>query len=207
MSKRSWPALLLEHTYYLLPLCFDALFTLKESFATWIVAHDYVVRCKLTSAKDKAVRRQTASHTTPFARRSSFLKEFRSSFARCSPHDLTRGNDIHQSHARTTDTYASSLDQSSQALRAVKDFVTAENPDRSCTAHWWYQKLEGSVKDAFTHCMGCDPMKKMFTDRFRPDAYNVDPIPAMNEIYVASSHHENNSDTVFYTQARSIPSH
>jgi hypothetical protein len=80
MSKRSWPALLLEHTYYLLPLCFDALFTLMESFATWIVAHDYVVRCKLTSAKDKAVRRQTASHTTPFARRSSFLKEFRSSF-------------------------------------------------------------------------------------------------------------------------------
>jgi hypothetical protein len=28
----------------------------------------------------------------------------------------------------------------------------------------------------------------------------VEAIPAMNEIYVASSHHNNNSDTVFYTQ-------
>jgi hypothetical protein len=43
-------------------------------------------------------------------------------------------------------------------------------------------------------------MMKMFTDRFRPDAYAIVPIPAMNEIYVASSHHNHNSDTVFYTQ-------
>ena len=38
-----------EHTYYLLPLCLDAMVNMKESVASWIVAHDYVVRCKLTS--------------------------------------------------------------------------------------------------------------------------------------------------------------
>ena len=42
-------SLLLEHTYYLLPLCLDAMVNMKESVASWIVAHDYVVRCKLTS--------------------------------------------------------------------------------------------------------------------------------------------------------------
>jgi hypothetical protein len=42
-------------------------------------------------------------------------------------------------------------------------------------------------------------MPGMFRDRFGA-AYAVEPIPAMNEIYVASSHHNNNSDTVFYTQ-------
>ena len=40
-------ALLLEYTYFLLPLCIDALVNMKASFAEWIVAHNYVVRCKL----------------------------------------------------------------------------------------------------------------------------------------------------------------
>ena len=128
-----WPALLLEHTYYLLPLCLDALVHMRESFASWIVAHNYVVRCKLTSKEDRA------------------------------------------------------------ALKTVYDFVTAEDPARDQTAHWWYQRLEGKVSDAFTHVMQCEPMTGM-------DCYNVEPIPEMNEIYVASSHHDNNSDTVFYTQ-------
>ena len=136
----SWPMLLLEHTYFLLPLCIDALVHMKESFASWIVAHNYVVRCKLTNTEDK------------------------------------------------------------KALRKVVDFVTKEDPARDCTAHWWYQKLNGDVKEAFTHVMECPEMLGMFEKRFRPDAYAIQAIPAMNEIYVASSHHENNSDTVFYTQ-------
>lgn len=135
----SVPALLLEHTYYLLPLCLDALVHMKESFASWIVAHNYVVRCKLTSAEDKA------------------------------------------------------------ALRDVYDFVTAEDPARDCTAHWWYERLEGKVGAAFSHVMQCKPLLEAFRSRFGA-AYNVEAIPAMNEIYVASSHHDNNSDTVFYTQ-------
>ena len=48
--------------------------------------------------------------------------------------------------------------------------------------------------------MQCNPVMKMFTDRFRSDCFEITPIPSMNEIYVASSHHSNNSDTVFYTQ-------
>ena len=136
----SWPMLLLEHTYFLLPLCIDALVHMKESFASWIVAHNYVVRCKLTNKEDK------------------------------------------------------------RALQTVVDFVTKEDPARDCTAHWWYQRLNGDVKEAFTHVMECPEMMGMFWKRFRSDCYNVEAIPAMNEIYVASSHHNNNSDTVFYTQ-------
>jgi len=136
----SWPMLLLEHTYFLLPLCIDALVHMKESFASWIVAHNYVVRCKLVNTEDK------------------------------------------------------------KALKAVVDFVTKEDPPRDCTAHWWYQRLNGDAKNAFTHVMECPEMMGMFQKRFRPDCYAIEAIPAMNEIYVASSHHANNSDTVFYTQ-------
>merc|ERR1712216_1010663 len=134
----SRPMLLLEHTYFLLPLCIDALVHMKESFASWLIAHNYVVRCKLRNKEDKA------------------------------------------------------------ALQTVVDFVTKEDPARDCTAHWWYQRLNGDV-------MECPEMLGMFTKRFRPDCYNIEAIPAMNEIYVASSHHNNNSDTVFYTQHRDGP--
>mmetsp|Transcript_16957 Transcript_16957/g.41649 ORF Transcript_16957/g.41649 Transcript_16957/m.41649 type:complete len:615 (+) Transcript_16957:209-2053(+) len=140
MTKLSWPALLLEHTYYLLPLCLDALVHMKESFASWVVAHDYVVRTKLVNTEDRA------------------------------------------------------------ALKDVYDFVTAADPARDCTAHWWYERLDGKCHAAFSHVMQCAPVMKMFTDRFRSDCFAITPIPSMNEIYVASSHHNNNSDTVFYTQ-------
>ena len=50
-------ALLLEHTYFLLPLCIDALVNMKASFAEWIVAHNYVVRCKLSNKADSAARK------------------------------------------------------------------------------------------------------------------------------------------------------
>ena len=129
--------MLLEHL--LLPLCLDALVHMRESFASWIVAHNYVVRCKLSNKADRA------------------------------------------------------------ALKTVVDFVTARTP-RDVTAHWWYQRLSGKVGDAFTHVMQCETMMGMFWERFRKDLYNVDAIPAMNEIYVASSHHNNNSDAVFYTE-------
>ena len=54
MHMGNWPALLLEHTYFLLPLCLDALVNTPNSFAEWIVAHDYVVRAKLTSKEDRS---------------------------------------------------------------------------------------------------------------------------------------------------------
>ena len=48
--------------------------------------------------------------------------------------------------------------------------------------------------------MECPETMSHVHEAFPPDCYNIEAIPAMNEIYVASSHHNNNSDTVFYTQ-------
>ena len=140
MKFTNWPALLVEHTFYLLPLCLDAVMHMDESFLSWIVAHNYVVRGKLTSAEDRA------------------------------------------------------------AMKTIERFVTEEDPDRSCTAHWWHTRLAPKEKDAFTHIAHSAPVEKMFAERFRPDAWVVKPVYGMNEIYVASSHHNNNSDTVFYME-------
>ena len=140
MGASNWLELLVEHTFYLLPLCLDAVFHMRESFLSWIVAHNYVVRAKLTSAKDRA------------------------------------------------------------AMKVIEDFVTKEDPDRTCTAHWWHTRLAEKEKKAFSHIVDSEPIQKMFSDRFRPDAWVVKPVYGMNEIYVASSHHNNNSDTVFYME-------
>jgi len=140
MNEQKWFQILLQHTYYLLPLCIDALQNMKDSVFGWIVAHDYLLRTKLTLAKEK------------------------------------------------------------EALRTIYDFVSKENPARDRTSHWWYEKLPSKSKNAFTSIIDSVNIKNMFANSFRPDAWAVVPIYSMNEIYVASSHHNFNSDTVFYME-------
>ena len=141
MFDAGWTSTLLEHTYFLLPLCFDAAWHAKDvPVLSWIVAHNYVLRCKMTGAKEK------------------------------------------------------------KALRDIYDFVTNEDPARDRTAHWWFEKLRGKTKKAFENVIDSEAIANMFAKKFRSDAWAVEPIYSMNEIYVASSHHNFNSDTVFYME-------
>jgi hypothetical protein len=45
---------LAEHTFFLLPLVFDAVFHMNESFLSWFASHNYVVYAKLGQATEKA---------------------------------------------------------------------------------------------------------------------------------------------------------
>jgi len=47
---------LLEHTYFLLPLCLDALCHTEDSVLSWLVPHNHVLFCKLDSPKQVADR-------------------------------------------------------------------------------------------------------------------------------------------------------
>ena len=52
-NLQNWQSLLIEHAYFLLPLCFDALWQTRDvPLLSWIVAHNYLLRCKLTGAKE-----------------------------------------------------------------------------------------------------------------------------------------------------------
>lgn len=140
-NLQNWQSLLIEHAYFLLPLCFDALWQTRDvPLLSWIVAHNYLLRCKLTGAKE------------------------------------------------------------TNALRDIYDFVSKENPSRDRTAHWWFEKLKGKTKKAFDTIIDSEAIAGMFAKKFRSDAWAVEPIYSMNEIYVASSHHNFNSDTVFYME-------
>lgn len=45
--------LLMEHTFFLLPLCIDATFYMSEPFTSWFVAHQEVCDTKLTSVEEQ----------------------------------------------------------------------------------------------------------------------------------------------------------
>ena len=52
-NLQNWQSLLIEHAYFLLPLCFDALWQTRDvPLLSWIVAHNYLLRCKLTEPKE-----------------------------------------------------------------------------------------------------------------------------------------------------------
>ena len=85
-------------------------------------------------------------------------------------------------------------------LATVKDWVEAHDPPTDVTTHWWYSALEAPLRQAVERIAGSPRIVEMFRARYSEQLFAVEPLPGMNEIYVASLTHRNNSDTVFYTE-------
>ena len=62
------------------------------------------------------------------------------------------------------------------------------------------REIKRENEKAFENVIDSEAIANMFAKKFRSDAWAVEPIYSMNEIYVASSHHNFNSDTVFYME-------
>lgn len=91
-----------------------------------------------------------------------------------------------------------SAPESRDAIHQLSAWVKAQKPSETCTTHWWALELPGPEKMAFeTVAEGAD-MKGMFHRRFDASQYAVESLPGMNEVYVASTVHNKNSDTVFF---------
>eukprot|EP00191_Tetraselmis_sp_GSL018_P008711 CAMPEP_0177600912 /NCGR_PEP_ID=MMETSP0419_2-20121207/13934_1 /TAXON_ID=582737 /ORGANISM="Tetraselmis sp., Strain GSL018" /LENGTH=588 /DNA_ID=CAMNT_0019094053 /DNA_START=70 /DNA_END=1833 /DNA_ORIENTATION=- len=86
------------------------------------------------------------------------------------------------------------------AMRTITDWVISQSPSTEHTTHWWYQRLPGRAHAAFKAVIESPTIRAMFECRFPHEAYAVEPIDGMNEIYVASDKHSLNSDTVFYME-------
>lgn len=51
-GESDWVAQLSEHTYYLVPLVLDSVMHMDQSFLSWMLPHNYIVKTKLQSAED-----------------------------------------------------------------------------------------------------------------------------------------------------------
>jgi hypothetical protein len=80
----------------------------------------------------------------------------------------------------------------------MREWVVAQAPSETCTTHWWANELPTPQRAAFEAVADGVEMKQMFFDRFGASQYACESLPGMNEVYVASLVHANNSDTVFF---------
>lgn len=82
-------------------------------------------------------------------------------------------------------------------IETVHEWVKSMAPTKQHTTHWWYEKLDKEVKDAFFNIANAEEVKDCIRERFGT-AYNMQIVDAMNEIYVAGPSKKATSDTVFY---------
>jgi len=87
-----------------------------------------------------------------------------------------------------------------EAMGALTRWVVSQSPSTEHTTHWWYTSLPAAAHAAFKTVVESPAISAMFAARFPTCAYTVQPIPEMNEIYIASDKHSLNSDTVFYME-------
>jgi hypothetical protein len=85
-------------------------------------------------------------------------------------------------------------------LATVRDWVEAQNPPTDVTTHWWCNALEAPLRQTVERIADSPRMVEMFRARYGEQLFAVEPLPDMNEIYVASRTHRSNSDAVFYTE-------
>ncbi len=85
-------------------------------------------------------------------------------------------------------------------LAMLRDWVEAQAPPADTTTHWWFSGLDSPLRQAFERIASSPQMFEMFRNRYSERLFTVEPLPGMNEIYVASLSHRNNSDAVFYTE-------
>lgn len=84
-------------------------------------------------------------------------------------------------------------------LRSIREWVLAQRPPEDTTTHWWAEKLDPAVRDAFERIAAAPELDAMFRARHGKGVFAIDPVRGMNEVYVASLSRKNNSDAVFYT--------
>jgi hypothetical protein len=85
-------------------------------------------------------------------------------------------------------------------LATLKAWVERQRPAEDTTTHWWLTDLDDAAREAFERIAGSPRIQEMFRTRYGEGRFAVDVVSGMNEVYVASLSHENNSDAVFYTE-------
>ena len=76
--------------------------------------------------------------------------------------------------------------------------IENKNLSKDSTTHWWYAELPEEEKTAFQEIMHSQEILDIFRNTYKSKHWIVESVEKMNEIYVASEKHTQNSDTVFF---------
>ena len=86
-----------------------------------------------------------------------------------------------------------------QYLSTIHKWVIEnKNLSNDSTTHWWYTDLPDNERTAFKEIMHSKEIIDIFKKTYKSNHWIIETVEQMNEIYVASEKHTQNSDTVFY---------
>ena len=87
----------------------------------------------------------------------------------------------------------------SDQLSTIHKWVIENNDlSKDNTSHWWYAELPDEEKTAFQEIMHSQEIIDIFRNTYKSNQWIIETVEKMNEIYVASEKHTQNSDTVFF---------
>eukprot|EP00596_Hydrurales_sp_CCMP1899_P008289 CAMPEP_0119042208 /NCGR_PEP_ID=MMETSP1177-20130426/14444_1 /TAXON_ID=2985 /ORGANISM="Ochromonas sp, Strain CCMP1899" /LENGTH=666 /DNA_ID=CAMNT_0007008827 /DNA_START=246 /DNA_END=2246 /DNA_ORIENTATION=- len=88
-------------------------------------------------------------------------------------------------------------------IKLLRDWAMSKSPPVNTSTHWWYGDLDKDAKDAFDRCSHSTQVYRMFRSLFSSQNYCIDVVEGMNEVYVTGPKRDSegaNSDNIFYTK-------
>ena len=177
-----WLALFLEHCYYLLPLCVDALAPIggvQSTFFAYHTAPEWALYC-----------RDQAYWLLPLALfvGGNYLID---SDAGVAPGAAEKKRMLYCNMGSA---------EEREDLASIRAWALSHAPPKETSSHWWYTDLDEGNRAAFDRLTGSSTILDTFHSKFGRKDYGVDVVSGMNEIYVTGPPVQGSSDTVFYTE-------
>lgn len=206
-----WASLLMEHSYYLLPLCIHVAMPFLSP----------LVPAEVMSVLDAPLPTQMQQlHAFAWLLGplivfafGSYCLDSKNSLCffpgtpyfhrvlQCSL--LSEDNDTSNKKSKGENNAPVTHESRQKDLRNVRDWAMAHNPTESTSSHWWYQDLSGDAKESFDRCAASTQIHAMFRSLFSTRHYCMDIVEGMNEIYISGPSRQDeaaNSDHVFYSR-------
>ena len=193
-----WLWNIMEHSYYLLPLCVHTVLPLVSvPFPTWI--KDVLAAPIPLQMQQLHVWAWLLTPLIVFAL-GSYCLDSKNSFCffpgtpyfhRVLTCNIAKDGEEEEARARADD------------LDHIRAWAMAGNPAPDKSTHWWYADLDSAARGAFDRTTNAKEVVRMFRSLFGSNHYCVDVVQGMNEVYVTGPMRKkegNNSDNIFYTR-------
>eukprot|EP00127_Corallochytrium_limacisporum_P004426 Clim_evm4s162 gene=Clim_evmTU4s162 len=174
-EKPEFVSMLIEHTYYLLPLCVEVLY---KNVLGWSVG-------PVLSEEERNTVLYIVLPLAFWAVGALYIDSSR----RFIPAMYAESRVLNGKFTKASD---------KRELAILRDWTAAQNPSQETSTHFWHVKLEGRERAAFDRIAGSEMIANMFATRFARDEFHLEIVEGMNEIYVSGRNNPGTSDATFW---------
>mmetsp|Transcript_20457 Transcript_20457/g.56753 ORF Transcript_20457/g.56753 Transcript_20457/m.56753 type:complete len:719 (-) Transcript_20457:122-2278(-) len=214
-----WASMLLEHTYYLLPLCVHVAlpFLIVPAEIRSILEDPLPVQMQRLNAfaflLGPLVAFALGSYCLDSKNKFCFFPGAPYFHRMILTNLLSKDEKINRKQEKSTVSHPTAVaranpsgrfhESRAEDMSTVRRWALKQDPAVDKSTHYWYKELDGEVKEAFDRCATSTQVEEMFRTLFSNYNYAMDVLPGMNEIYITGPRRDNdpaNSDNVFYSR-------